>query len=60
MKVHTHMTPDNPWMTSDNLENIVKNGLNLVIVPTKFHDHITLNTNRIPKSVKNMQISYRT
>ena len=41
------------WMTSDDLENIVnKLSIYLVIVPTKFHDHTTLNTNRIPKSVK--------
>ena len=95
MKAYANMTSDDPWMTSDDLENIVRIfGLNwplyppsfkfiqkfilrwplmtpewpwkyrqkidlyLVIVPTKFHDHRTLNTNRTPKSVKNMQISY--
>ena len=44
------MTLDAQWMTSDDLEDFVKKGLYLVIVPTKFHDHTTLNTNRTQKA----------
>ncbi len=52
-KLYTNMTSDDPWMTSDDLENTVKNFRQIVNVPTKSHDdHTTFNTIWYPKKYK--------
>ena len=39
MEIHTYMTSDDPWITSDNPENTIKKFLVMVIISTKFQVH---------------------